>query len=458
MGISSVGAGSNILTQDVLDKLRAADEAGQIKPVTLSLANENDKKKALKVIDASMTNLIDSINEIKSKSLYDERKTDVTGTSATVTASPKSDIQNFTLDVTSLATKQIEQSGSFSSEDALVSGGAGQINLNIDGQDFAIDYEATTTLKELKNMINEVAGDKINATVVQIGSGDFRMFLSSKETGTTQDIKITDVTGTIDSKLSTAFDEAAIQNGEDAEFTFNGQAITRTSNNVDDLITGLKITLKETGVTNVNIEQDLEKIMSKFDSFVEKYNATITELDKMTKPSTDSGDRGIFSGDSTIKGMKRSIQDMVNSIGGGVGTMFDYGFDISKDGKMSLDSAILKDKMDENVSNVEVFFSGGDFDNGDGTTTTVEGAFTEFSAKVEGYTKYNATLDQLKDSFTQNINSLEDRKTKATERLDAKYEILKQQFIAYDLIINRINSASSMFAQMANAQTASQNN
>ncbi len=458
MGISSVGAGSNILTQDVLDKLRAADEAGQIKPVTLSLANENDKKKALKVIDASMSNLIDSINEIKSKSLYDERKTDVSGTSAAVTASPKSDVQNFTLNVTTLATKQIEQSGSFSGEDALVSGGAGQINLNIDGQDFAIDYEATTTLKELKNMINEVAGDKVNATVVQIGAGDFRMFLSSKDTGTTQDIKITDVTGTIDSRLSTAFDAAAVQNGKDAEFTFNGQAITRTSNNVDDLITGLKITLKDTGVTTVNIEQDLDKIMSKFDSFVEKYNATITELDKMTKPSTDSGDRGIFSGDSTIKGMKRSIQDMISSIGGGVGTMLDYGFDMSKEGKMSLDKTVLKDKINENTSNVEVFFSGGDFDNGDGTKTTVAGAFTQFSAKVEGYTKYNATLDQLKNSFTQNITSLEERKTRATERLDAKYEILRKQFIAYDLIINKINSASSMFVQMANAQTAAQKN
>ena len=457
MGISSVGVGSSILTQDVLDQLRAADEAGQVTPITLSLASEGDKKDSLALIDASMTNLVDSINEIKSQSLYDERKTTLSGSSVEVTASANSDIQDFTLNVTTLATKQIEQSGSFASEDALVSGGAGQINLNIDGEDFKIDYTATTTLKELKGLINDVAGDKVDATVVQIGSSDFRLFISSADTGTTQNITITDVSGTIDSKLSTDFNAAAIQSGIDAAFTFNGQAITRTSNQVDDLITGLKITLKETGSTDVSVQQDRENILAKFDSFVEKYNATITELDKMTKPSTDSTERGIFSGESTIKNMKRAIEDMIGSIGGGVGSMLDYGFDVDKSGTMTLDKTVLETKMDDNSSNVEIFFAGGDFDNGDGTTTTVDGAFTEFSAKVEEYTKYNATLDQFKDSITETISSLEDRKAKATERLDAKYEILKKQFIAYDLMISKINSASSMFVQMANAQTAAQN-
>lgn len=455
MGISSLGVGSSILTQDVLDQLRAADEAGQVKPVELSIANEGDKKEALKLIDASMTNLADSIAEIKSQSLYDERKTDVTGSSVTVSADAKSDIQDFTLNVTTLATKQIEQSGSFSSEDDLVSGGAGQINLNIDGQDFTIDYTATTTLKELKGLINDVAGEKVDATVVQIGASDFRLFISSADTGTTQNITITDVTGTIDSKLSTDFDTAAIQSGVNAAFTFNGQAITRTSNTIDDLITGLDITLKEVGSSEVSISQDRENILEKFDSFVEKYNAAITELDKMTKPSTDSEERGIFLV-RVLSKYERAIQDMIGSIGGGVGSLFDYGFDVDQSGVMTLDKTVLETAMDDNSSNVEVFFAGGDFDNGDGTTTTVDGAFTEFSDKIEEYTKYNAMLDQFKDSITQNISSLEEKKTKATERLDAKYEIMKKQYAAYDLMISKINSASSMFVQMANAQTAAQ--
>jgi len=455
MGISSLGVGSSILTQDVLDQLRAADDAGQVKPIEFSIANEEDKKDALELIDASMKNFIDSINDIKSQTLYGERQAEVTGSAVEVTASTDTDIQDFTLNVSVLATKQIEESGAFTSDDELVANGVGSINLNIDGEDFTIDYDATTTLKDLKNLINDVAGDKVDATVVQINSGEFRLFVSSADTGTTQDITMTDSGQLKDTRLTGQL--TAIQTGVDAEFTFNGQAITRTSNNVDDLISGLDITLKEVGTSAVSVTQNRDNIMEKFESFVEKYNAAITELDKVTASSLDSDERGIFSGESTIKSMKSTIENMVSSVGGGVGSLIDYGFDVDKNGNMTLDKDVLSTKLDDDSSNVEVFFAGGDFDNGDGTTTAVEGAFAQMATIIEAYTDYDATLDQFKDSITDRISSLEDRKDTATERLDAKYEIMKKQFAAYDLMISKFNSASSMFVQMANAQIAAAN-
>jgi len=455
MGISSLGVGSSILTQDVLDQLRKADEAKFVTPVELELANEGDKEDALKLIDASMTNLIDSIDAMKSQALFDERATTITGTSVAVTAAAGSDIQDFTLNVTKLATKQIEQSGSFAASTDSVAAVDGQINLNIDGQNFTIDYLAGTTLSELKDLINGVAGNKVDATVVQIGATDFRLFISSADTGTTQNITITDNIGTLDARLTTGL--TAIQTGIDAEFTFNGQAITRTSNNITDLVTGLDITLKEVGSSSVSVAQNRDNIIAKIDSFVEKYNSAITELNKMTKASTDSDERGIFSSESTIKNMKRALQDMMASVGGGVGNIADYGFDIDKDGVMSINKTIFNTKMDENPVNVEAFFAGGTFTNADLTTTVVTGAFNEIALIVERYTAYDATLDQFKDSITEKISALEDRKLNAVERLDARYEILKKQFAAYDLMISKFNSASSMFTEMANAQAASQN-
>lgn len=450
MGISSLGAGSSILTQDVLDQLREADESQFIRPVDLSITNENDKKKALELVDANMTNLIDSIDALKTPLLYDERTTSVVGTSVEVTAAANTDIQDFTLDVVNLATKQIEQSGTFGSESDIVGDGitGGQINLNIDGQDFTIDYNVDTTLTELKDLINDAAGEKVDATIVQISSGQFSLFVSSADTGTTQDITISDVTGTVDARLTTGL--TAIQTGVDANFTFNGQPITRSSNNITDLIVGLDITLKEVGSSTVSVAQDRESIMTKVDSFVEKYNAAITELSKVTKSSTDSEERGIFSSESTIKSMKRDLENMFHSVGGGVGTMSDFGFDIDEDGKMSVDKDILNSKMDEDSTNVEAFFSGGMFTNADGTQTEVSGAFNEMSTTIGQYTTYNATLDQFKDSINDRISALEERKTSATERLDAKYEILAKQYAAYDAIIAKLNNASSMFTEMAN--------
>ena len=462
MAISSVGAGSGILTQDVLDQLRKADEAGKITPIDLKLANEKDKKDALEIIDANMTNLIDSINEIKSATLYNERSTEVTGSAVTATASDNSDIQDFTLEVISLATKQIEESAAFTDgEDSLVSGAAGQININIDGKDYKIDYTATTTLKELKNEINKVAGEKVDATLLNVSQDptthkwNTKLYISSANTGSNQDITITDVTGTIDSKITGMTN---VQAGADAEFKFNnGASLFRSSNTVDDLITGVDIQLAEVGTSTVSISQNRENLMEKFDNFVKHFNSAISELNRMTKPSAESDERGIFSGESTIRGMKDRLTTMISSVGGSVGSLFDYGFDISKEGTISLDKDVLNKKIDENASNVKIFFSGGDFDNGDNTTTTVDGTFTELSNIVESYTKYNATLDQFKTTLTDGISQLNEQKTLAVERLDNKYETLKKQFIAYDIMISKINSASSMFVQIANAQTAAAN-
>ena len=453
MGISSLGVGSSILTQDVLDQLRSADDAKFVTPVELEIANEGDKKAALEIIDANMTNLIDSISAIKSHGLFGERSTSVNGSSVSVNAAANTDIQEFTLDVQNLATKQIEESGAFSAGSETIAGGAGSMNLNIDGEDFTIDYDATTTLDDLKKSINDIAGDKVDATIVQINSGEFRLFVSSVDTGTTQDITMSDNSGNLsDSRLTGGM--SVIQAGIDANFTFNGQAITRTSNSVDDLIVGLNITLQEVGSSTVGIEQNRDNILEKVNSFVDKYNATMTELNKMTKSSTDSDTRGIFSNESTMKSMKRTLEDMISNIGGGVGSMMDYGFDMDRQGTLSLDEKVFTEQLDADPRNVEAFLAGGTFTNTDGSTVTLDGAFNELATKVEEYTKYNATLDRFGDGIRDNLQSLEDRKQSAIERLDSKYEILKKQYAAYDSMISQYNSVSAMFTNLANAERA----
>lgn len=468
MAISSLGIGSSILTQDVLDQLREADDAQRIQPITLDIANETDKKDALDVVDAMMTNFIDSINAVKSATLWNERSVTVaSGTSVEVSADSNTDVQDFSINVANLATKQIEQSGIFSSKTDIVDTAAGSFDIQVGtGTAITIDYEANATLDDIKNLINEKAGSLVDATIVQTNLGEFHLFLSSDATGaetgsageTGTNISITSASG-LDTRLTTDFDAAAVQSGTNATFTFNGSApISRASNEIDDLITGLTITLKESGSSEVSIAQDRTSILEKFDSFVEKYNTAITELNKVTKPSLESSERGIFSADSTVKSMKRSIEDMIEAVGGGVGSMIDYGFSVDKDGKMTLDKTVLEAALDNDPENTQAFFSGGDYTKADLSIVTLDGAFAEMSSIIEGYTKTNTILDQLKESISTSISTLEDRKTSATERLDSKYEIMKKQFAAYDLIINKINTASSMFVQMANAQMSAQNN
>ncbi len=452
MGISSLGVGSSILTQDVIDQLKKVDEDAQMTPITLNIANENDKKNALDVLDASMDNLADSVDEMKSHSLFDERQTEVSGSAVEVKADSNTDVQDFTLSVDVLATKQIVESGAYSSENDLIANNVGTMQLSINGLNFDIDYNDTTTLKDLKKSINDIAGESINATIVQVNSGEFSIFFSSVDTGANQSIELTDLSDNLkDDRLTSGI--TTIQDGIDAEFRFNGEPIIRASNNVEDLITGLEITLKEVGTSVVSITQNREEITERVDSFIEKYNASINELEKLTKASTDSDEKGIFSGESTIKSMKRTIEDMLNNIGGGVATMADFGFK-TKSGILSIDTNIFNNMLDENSKNVESFFAGGLYIKEDGKTEEVEGVFSELSTIVGSYTKYDATLDQYQTAINENIKSLEEKKVSTTESLDSKYEIMKQRFTAYDAMISKFNSASAMFSQMIDAENA----
>jgi len=464
MGISALGTGSSILTQDLLDKLRNADEASQIKPLDFSLADNKDKAAEFDVIDANMTNLYDAIGELKTPALFDERTTSVSGSSVAITADANSDVQDFTLDVTQLATKEVDESGSYGATTDKIASAAGTFTLNVGSDSFDIDYDENTSLDNLKKLINDSdAGDSVTASIIKVGDNDYRLFLTAVNTGDlngdnnadgtddTPDISIDD---SADGNLlgtQLTDDMTSAQTGVDANFTYNGQAIIRSSNEVDDLITGYDITLKEVGKSEVSVAQNRDNITAKIDSFIEKYNATMDEIGRATKNSIDSSERGIFAGESTFKSIERDLRGMMDKVGEGVGTLYDFGFDIDKSGKLSIDKTMFNDQMDKNSANVEAFFSGGDYTNSDGSVTAVSGVFTEMSENVHEYTKFNGMLDNYDTYLSDNTSSLEDSKTKATEHLDAKYETMKQQYAAYDAMIASFKNASAAFTQMQDA-------
>lgn len=477
MGISSLGVGSGILTQDIIDQLKKADEAQRVQPITLKLANENDKKDNIGIIKANIVNLRDSINELQGASLlFSDRSATVSGTSVEVTADANSDIQDFTLNVTKLASKRIEESGTFGSastpfdpKQTAIASGAGNIQFNVTGMAAPIDIavDTTTTLDDIKRAINDQAGKYAQASIVQTATGEYNLFISTKETGAGKDISFTDSgnllignqfknpTDGAGNAIANSMNAVTGAEGNDASFSYNGQAITRSSNTIDDLVTGYHIKLKELGSSDVSVGQDRTKIEAKIDSFVEKYNAAISELDRQTKSSTDSKTRGIFSNNSGVRSLQRQLKDMVSSIGGEGGNLFDYGFDVAKDGTLSIDKTAFEKKLDKNPKNVQAFFSGGNFTKSNGNVVNIPGTFTGFYDLVNGYTKTNGGLSVIKESITNRISSLKDRKLSATESLTAKYEIMKKQFTAYNAIISKLNSASSMFVQLANAKNKS---
>jgi len=456
MAISSLGAGAGILTQDLLDQLREADQAQYIDPLDSRVTEEKKKQDAFKVIDAYMDNVDGSLSTLTEYGVFEARAaTSSNEDAATVTAADSSDIQDFSLEVLNLATKEIEQSGTFTSKTSEIASAPGKLDLTVGSKTYTIDYTSSATLEDLKNLINKEASDSVTATIVQIAEDDFRLFLNAKESGEGQEISIVDVVGEgegLNTALTTGMSN--VQDAVDAQFKYNSQTITRSSNVVDDLLSGVTITLKEAGTTNVSVEQDRDNIASKIENFISKYNSALYQLGEDTKSSENADERGIFSNESIIKSMKSDMLNMIVRSGEGVGRLQDYGIEIEDDGRLSLDTATLNQMLDENPQNVQAFFAGGTFTKSDGSEVELEGAFVEIQEDVSKYTSYNATLDQYGNLLTSKLESLDEQRTKALERLTVKYEIMAKQFAAYDLVITQLNSVSTMFTDLVNSESS----
>lgn len=453
--ISSLGIGSSILTQDVLDQLRQVDESSFLSPLTNKISIASSQVSAMGQISTWMSDLATAAYDLKSFSLYSERTATVTGSGVSVTAAANTDLQSFSLEVVSLATKTVKESGQFASKtDPVVASGTGSLNLNVGGTDYTINYDATTTLESLKNTINTIAGEKAGASIVQLSDGNFRLFLSSKETGAAQNITITDTSGLLNgTQLTTGM--TAIQSGTDATFKFNGVNVTRSSNVITDLVAGATITLEKAEESaTVDITQNQDIILEKLKSFVEKYNAAAGGIAKMTHSSAEESQRGIFNADSTVKSMLRELQNMM--IGTLGSSMANYGLELDKSGVLSLKEDVFKSQMSSNASNVQAFFAGGTYLNTDGSTTTLTGFFTTFQSGVENYSEYNGLIDSYETALQQKKTRLETDKENAIERLDKKYETMAKQFAAYDAMIARMTQQGSFLTQMITSANAAQ--
>lgn len=474
--INSLGLGSGVLTADVIDKLKSNDTSLIIKPIENKITLETQKKSALDLLKSLMTNFKSSVNALDDDSLYQKRSVSGTNSAVTVTAESGVAVQSFSITDTVLAQKNVKQSGSFSSETATISSGAGTMTLSIGGEDYAIDYTAATTLSDLQEAINAKmlitdeegkSVQKVKASILQVGSGDYRLILTSGESGSDQNISLSDsLGGTLNTQLlpynATGSDDGItdnpdgmqdIQAARDSTFKFNGISITRSTNSIDDIISGVTINLLEESTTgaNIAITQDVAAISDEMTTFVQNYNTLMSELSDMTTSDTEAGTVGVFNGDNSINSIKREVNKLITSINSDSYSLAKFGIDLSQDGVMSFNSATFTTEFNKDTTLSEKFFSGLTTTT-DGNIETVDGVYTSMKTLMERYLNSTGILTNLSSSVTNEIKTLGENKTRSQALLDARYESMTARFIQYDAIISKLeNQFSSLQQQISMA-------
>ncbi len=445
--INSLGIGSGVLTSDLIDQLREVDDTNVLKPLEDKIALGVQKEEAYNLLSSLMTTFKSSATALSGDNLYLNRAVSGNTDAVTVTADSGSAVSSFEITDIDRAQADVWNSSTFDEDTTpLVGLGEGILTVSVDGEDFEVEYTSDSSLSAIKDSINELAGDKMTASVLQVGESSYELVITAKDTN--KAITFADDNPDADS-LENILALNNIQDQKAATFKYNGVEISRDTNEIDDLIIGVTISLNQnqeaTDSASINIAQNDTSINTEMSLFVSSYNALITNLNDMTRANRESGSVGIFNGDSFVKSIARDLSTIVTRADSNGNSLMDYGIDIDRYGEMSLDSSVFNEKFTSNPEAMELFFSG---------DSETDGIFTKLDDRLNEYTGYNKLLSNFSDQISSLQTNTTDQYDKQKASLDNRYEIMTTKFIAYDAMISRMNSQFSSFQMMIDAQYA----
>lgn len=385
--VTNLGLGTKNggLNDELIKKLKDADEAGQIKPLTSRLEKNDLKQKDLAALKTLVSNVNVSGKTLGGEALYLKRNTNNAGSSVTASAANGVSVQSFSIDVQKLAQKDTFQSKNFKKASEIVGAtSTGSFDVEIDGQKFSIGVTRSTTYQDIVDKINDVSGGKLQARILNVG-GDKpnQIMLQSGKTGATQTIKISnDTSGILDKlgwddtqfqdtdengalltnpdgspKMTSNLEKNRIQKAQDAEFTYNGVNVKRDKNTFDNLRPGVTITLNEVGKTNVSISQNTDEVIKAVEEFIKDYNLMTMNLGIATSYDEEKG-AGTFQGVSEISGLRSNIGRLINGQDSEGKALSKFGITPDKDGQLQLDLNKFNAALSKDPEEIQRFFMG----------------------------------------------------------------------------------------------------
>jgi flagellar hook-associated protein 2 len=312
------------------------------------------------------------------------------------------------------------------------------------------------TLNGVCNAINN-ANAGVTATIINDGSSTpYRLLLSADETGTANAFTFTDnLTG------GQALSMAQTQAATDAQFLVNGVSMTKSSNVIDDVLSGITFTLKEQSADPVTlrVDKDVDSIVTALKDLVSSYNAVNAFISSQFTYNKSSESAGVLAGDSTLRSVQSTLQNqIVQSIKNQfttLGVTGQVGLDFSRTGEMSLDETKLRKSLSENFTAVAALFLGNGTDRGSASATDRRVSYSSKTSATQAGT-YAVDISALAEQATavgnQAVNALTSDETLTISYGSANAAIILLQDDTLSTVLGKINSA---FTAQGMAVTAS---
>uniref|UniRef100_UPI003AF4D0E5 flagellar filament capping protein FliD n=1 Tax=Campylobacter upsaliensis TaxID=28080 RepID=UPI003AF4D0E5 len=413
--LSSLGFASGVLTQETIDKLKKAEEAGRVEPYKKKVEENAAKQKDLTEIKTKLLAFQTAVSSLGDATAFAARKVSSSikdNPAASLSADAGVALQSMKVNVTQLAEKDVYQSKALATDTGLVNASLkNEVKLTFfqNGKEYSVTIDNKTTFKDLADKISTASDGNIVAKIINTGEkpDGYRLSLTSKETGEenaisfypggkNKDGKYTEneEAKKIFEKLGWELDDQTkpndvdkdkkgygikdqtnhLKKAQNAEFTMDGIKMVRPSNTITDIGVGLTLTLNKTGEVNFEVQQDTEAVTKAMEDLVNAYNDLVANLNASTDFNSETGMKGTLQGVSEVNSIRSTlisalfdsvpVEGVVKDKNGNdmnatvMLSMQDFGLKISESGNLSFIKSDFEKKMKEDISFAEGFFAG----------------------------------------------------------------------------------------------------
>lgn len=426
-GVLGLGSGQAAsLNSDLIEKLKTAERKSAVEPYETKITNITGEKEIFSTIKTKVSELLESVKPFDlfvsgGVTAFEQKTATTSGDSVTFDAVDMQSLKKgtTTVSVTQLAQKDVYQSNSLSSttKDGIINQGI----LTINGKDFDT---TNLTYKQLADQIN--AESTINASLEQVGSDSFRLIVKSENSGI--DNKLT-ISGDASAFLGFTTTANHILTAQNMKAKVDGIDYDVSSNNIT--VDGLKITANKLGDSSINIVEDNTQVETQMKTFITKYNELVALVDsELYNNDSKLADK------SSIRSVLSQVKDKLFGSYGSSNdkSVFNYGLELDKYGKLSLDSTKFNKAVQEDMTGLKDLFLG---------KAENKGLGTQLKELMDGMTFSGGILDAYNKGITTRETTLNTEKDKAEKTLEAKYQQLSLQFAAYGGLINQMESSFS---------------
>ena len=270
-----------------------------------------------------------------------------------VTAAASSNAANGTYSMTINQLAAAHQVGSQGFDSTSADVATGEISFKVGDraeQTITIDQN-NNTLSGLATSINENADDVTASIIYDQGADSYRLLLTSKHTGTANEVAIT---SNFDAGSGTEpdFSGPAIQDAKDALITLGSGAgaitASYSSNQVEDLIENVSLNLVAADsdkVVTIQVASDSSAAKESIGNFVTEFNSIMEYIDSQTQFVPDTNVASPLLGNRSVNEMQNQLRqfaiDAVPGLSTGANRLAAIGVEINTQGRLEIDSAKL---------------------------------------------------------------------------------------------------------------------